>query len=491
MVTSTTQDPDVARTSALRLPRLRWVFLGVALIQLALLPPGNYSVDGASMLATADSILSGSNSHVPCNLGVVGRDGQCFSEWYPLLSLATLPFLLVGRALGSLAGLPSVEVGHVVAMLVPALAIAGAATLTADIAGRLGATRRGAVLAAVAFAFGTEVLAYGRTLYAEPLAAFLVALAFWGLIQSGARRWVGLVAIALAVFAKPQMVVIGPAWGLFFAIRESNWRRLIGPMAATLIAGILCLLYNWFRFNDPLDFGRGLNGSYTPGHVIEGIGELLISPGRGLLWFSPVVVLGALVLWRQQGQPLAKVCLAPFLALLLLYSASPGSGYEWSTRYLVPALPLLAVGVGLIAARWWRLAVALLLIGLVVQLPTTITYYERYFTEQRLEGTSAPEIPWSVANSPLFGTWPTAVRQVKDARQADVRSIVSSAGDVSGNDDIATQERFHVVALWWWILPAAHLPRWLGALLSLAAMGAGCWMLTRAGRPPRPARSPA
>lgn len=464
-------------------PRMRigFVFLGVALIELALLPPGNYSVDGASMLATADSLLAGQNSHVPCNLGVVGRGGECFSEWYPLLSLVAIPFLVVGRVLGSLSGLPTVEVGHVVAMAVPALAVAGAAALTADIAMRVGATARGAVAAAVAFAFGTETLTYGRTLYAETLAAFLVALAFWGLIQPGRRRWIGLAAIVLAVLAKPQMVVIGPALGLFLAIRESNWRRALGPLAATFVGGLLCLAYNWFRFNDARDFGRGLNGSYAPRQVVEGIGELLISPGRGLLWFSPVMVLGAVALWRYRHHALAKVCLAPLVALLLVYSAAPGSGYEWSTRYLVPALPLVAVGVAFVATRRAALVAALILVGLVVQLPTTVTYYERYFTEQRLQGTTAPEIPWSVAHSPVHGTWPTAVRQVSDAQEADVQRLVTTSGDVSG-DDVDSQERFHVVALWWWMLPAAHLPRWLGAVLSLIAIGAGSVILARAAR---------
>lgn len=51
------------------------------------------------------------------------------------------------------------------ALLVPALAAAGAATMTAAVAWQFGASRPAGVFAGAAFAFGTEALTYARTFF--------------------------------------------------------------------------------------------------------------------------------------------------------------------------------------------------------------------------------------------------------------------------------------------------------------------------------------
>src|SRR5260370_2624625 len=75
--------------------RLAWsLSLGTGLIYLAFLPPGVYSVDGNSMLAVAESIVTRRDLTVPIGLGIPGRDGQIYSTWYPLQSLLSLPVVM-------------------------------------------------------------------------------------------------------------------------------------------------------------------------------------------------------------------------------------------------------------------------------------------------------------------------------------------------------------------------------------------------------------
>src|SRR6516162_1907498 len=69
------------------------VSLGFALFFLAFLPPGIYSIDGNSMLAVAESLVLNHDVSVPNGLGSVGSDGRVYSNWYPLLSLLSLPFV--------------------------------------------------------------------------------------------------------------------------------------------------------------------------------------------------------------------------------------------------------------------------------------------------------------------------------------------------------------------------------------------------------------
>src|SRR3954471_21513139 len=247
------------------------VFAGVALFNLMLLAPFNYADDGNAMFTLGDSLARHQSLTVPCGSGGVGagiqtvqHGGACYSNFYPLLSFLIVPFVLVGRAIGTLGGVSPLYTAKVAALMVPALAGAGAAGVPAGIcpaaraaiASKLGASRRGAVGAAVAFALGTEALTYSRTLFAESLAAFLVALAVWGITEdSPQRRQLGYAALVLAVLAKPQMVVVAPGIALALALARRGWGPMIPIALATVTAGLIYAAYNVARFGDPTMIG--------------------------------------------------------------------------------------------------------------------------------------------------------------------------------------------------------------------------------------------
>ena len=77
---------------------------------------------------------------------------------------------------------------------------------------RMGASSRAAFLAALTFAFGTVMLLYGRSFFADPLLAALTALAAWTALGNSRRSTVvEFTAGTLAVLAKPT--------------RNRGWRR--------------------------------------------------------------------------------------------------------------------------------------------------------------------------------------------------------------------------------------------------------------------------
>jgi len=74
--------------------------------------------------------------------------------------------------------------------------------------------------------------------------------------------------------------------------------------------------------------------------------------------------------------------------------------------------------------------------------------------------------------------WPAAVRQVVDARHSDVKELFKQRGD-SPATTISSSRALRIVALWWWVLPLAHIPRAAGVSVSLMLVGAGCWILRK------------
>jgi hypothetical protein len=483
------ESPEPAVTSRLPLA----IFGGVLLIALALMPPADYGVDGESMLEVSRSLAFRGSFAVPCDatgLGIRGSGGACYSQWYPLLSIAMVPFVLLGGALATVGGVPSSAGEELAALVVPALATAGAAAFTAALALELGADRRRAVFAAVALVFGTEVLTYTRTLFAETLGALCVAAAAWGLLgTTRKRRAVGMVAVVLAILAKPQLVLVGPAIGLALALHGRSLWPLVRAGGATLAGGLIYLAYNKLRFATGTDFGDSSrqvsDDRLTPGALLEGLGVLTISPRQGVFVYSPVLAVAVWSLWRHRRSRLAMACLGGAVGVLAFYLSNPFSG-NWASRFLVPALPLVCVGLGVLRPRAMRVAVVLAVVGFVIQLPTTVAYYQRYYRDARLRISPAESdrrnINWSLVETPLWRMWPAAYDELREASRTDPRLLVESRDERGPNDSL-----LKTVALWWWLLPVAGIPWALGLLLSVLVIGAGTLVLVRAARGPPPA----
>jgi hypothetical protein len=447
------------------------------LVVLALMAPGNVSSDGTSMLAVTTSLTTHGSFAVPCQVGVPGQGGQCFSTYYPLQSLLAVPFMAIGRAAATAVDAPAEYVGEFAAQIVPTLAAAGVATFTAYFACEFQATRARALMAGLTVAFATEIAVYYRTFFADVLATLMACLVVFGFLRH--RRWLAGVGIVLLILAKPQLVPIGLLIGLVFAHGQRDRRPAIDAVVATIVGAVAYASYNILRFGNPTNFGgeaRAIKGTaLAPGKLIDALGLLTISPGRGFLWYSPIVLAGIFVLVRRRDL-LARTALAVFVGALLLHLANPGTGNNWGSRYLIAAIPLLA------AAAWslrgwapWALAA----VGLVLVAPTFAGFYHRYYVEQAERGaTSNHHVYWSVVDSPAVGVWGSSRRTIEVARRTDVNAVARAADATpTGRPRVSDQRFFTVVAQWWWMTPAAHIPRVLGFLGALVMLGAGGLLL--------------
>jgi hypothetical protein len=465
----------------------RWVFAGTALVYLSILPPGFVVVDENSMFAVADALAGHRSFQIACRaggaaVGTHGRGGACYSKWYPLLSIVAAPFVALGRLLGHLLGLSPLYASRVTVLLVPALLGAGAAAVTAGLAKRLGASRAGAVGAACAVALGTELLVYSRTFFAETLAAFLVALGVWGVTGEGGARRVGYAAFGLAVLAKPQMALVGPVVGATLSLVHRRWKPVLWSSVSAGLGLLDYLGYNLLRFGSALTFGPTARFSLLD--LPRNLALLLISPGRGLIFFSPVVVLGLWLMWRKRAEPVGAACLAGAAAILLVYGSKArlGGGFDWGTRLLVPTLPLLCAVLGTARRRQVKAAVALVAIGFLIQAPAIIGFYQRYYEEQRLAGVRIKPLAWSITGTPLVGAWTSAAHTLQDTTHSDVSTLIEQAGQPTAS--IQQSQLLRAPALWWWwLLPGVGLPTWVGGICAALIAAAGMILLRRAAFP--------
>jgi len=393
----------------------------------------------------------------------------------------------LGQLLGALLGLPGAYASAATAMVLPALVTAASATLIAALARERGAGSRDALLAALAFVFGTELLTISRTLFAEPLGAACLALCAWGLLAPpGDRRRHALAALAaaLVVMTKPQLLFAAPLAGLALALVDRRVRPAILALAGTFAGSLAVLGYNWYRFGDPTDFGGSSRKLYVGGspdgsspivELLDGAAQLLVSPNHGLLVFGPVALLGLVGLMRRPLDRVAAVCLGGALGVFGFALFEPNGNF-WGTRYLVPLLPLACVGVAALGRRGRWVAIMLVVATAVSQAPNLVSYPERLRFET---GAPLPQA-WDVGRLTVVDVWPSALHQLRAASRTDPASLVKGA------DPAVTDEFFRVVAQWWWMLPAVGIPAILGAGVSLLVLVAGGWLVVQSVRPRAP-----
>ncbi len=214
-----------------------------------------------------------------------------------------------------------------------------------------------------AMLFGTPLFAYGLLLFSHAITAAGLFGAWLLLFGSGrSRQSVHEVTAGalLAVAAISEYPAAVPA--AIMAICALPRRGVVGGMR--IAAGALPFLsalaiYNHAAFGSvfALSLGfertaqfRQLHSSFMFGMRFPSPWialRLLLDPGKGLLLFSPVLLLGLLAIpaaWRRLERPAFWALVLPPLGLLLVYAgfANWNGGWSVGARYLVAAIPFLA-----------------------------------------------------------------------------------------------------------------------------------------------------
>jgi 4-amino-4-deoxy-L-arabinose transferase-like glycosyltransferase len=455
------------------------LFLGSFLIYVAFLPPGIHSIDGYSMLQVADSLATRHTFAISSEFSRVGRDGQSFSPWYPLQSVFAAPVIGVAAKAASVTHLPIHYVESFAAPLMPTFYTSVTVALVYLLALSLGSTEIGAWLAALIYGFATIAMVYTRDFYADPLLAMLVALSLLVVFHE-TTSWVIVLLTALAVLAKPPAIMLGPALTVYLFWKTRRFWVSLLPGVGTALGLFVYSLYNFYRFEHFGTFGHAFR--FSPSYIPQSFSGLLFSPGGGLLWFCPCAVLSIVAIWQMKTRRIEAFAIVIFLAFFLFlhcFWLAWAGGWSWGPRLMLAVLPGLIALTGLLENNWRRLLVALACITFLLTVPNLVASYQRYYAETTEQGISEHDFYWQPRNSILLNMWPAALRQIRDARDNDVTQLFSERTDTPAKT-IATSRALRIVAVWWWVLPVAHISRVWGILVSLLLTITGIVLLVRA-----------
>jgi len=249
------------------------------------------------------------------------------------------------------------------------------------------------ILRFIAIAIGGMVLIYGRMTF-DVTSAAAAAMAGFYFSLNGRMMLAGL-CMGFAVLVRADSLLLLPLfWNDWSSIRK---------FAVGMIPFILLILFlNWFRFGNPFLDGHGQDPAIALEPFRGGIQGLLLSPGKGLLYYAPLCIFA---LFFQKDWRLWTPFVLSLVFHGMLHDWSGGTG--WGPRFLFTTLPFLLLplsGKGTGGKLFWVIAV----LGIIVCVPacwSNPSLLEQSSGADLFGEPSRQAVLWTYSSSPLVSAF--------------------------------------------------------------------------------------
>lgn len=438
---------------------------------------------------------------------VPGPNGESYPLYTHAQPILQIPLYLLGRLIGGAPiDLASVAWTRFCVSLLNPIVIALTGWVIALFGSRWGFSNRLSIGLGVVYSLGTMAVVYTHTNFTDPLLALCFTLAAYSAYRSNGDhrdRWLLVtgVALGLALYLRERALIWLPLYlaYLLFTRRARTirqWLLVLVPMACGALA---LALWNSVRFGSPVVIGYASwvadTGFDAP--IILGLFGLLISPGKGVLLYNPIVWLGIVgwfaMLRRRRAE---AIFFLVFCAAALLFYGRYNfwtGGWNWGPRYLLPLLPFLLLAAGdwvhAHPTRFRRsLLIGLSVLTLVLNLPALAVDQSRYLVA--LEGRDPQHYLdrsiLRIEDSPLVQQWPVTIDLAAWYTRPETWSAAQHAIDehlaaYTGDGTLESLSthlmwvdeffRLNVPDLWFIHLPLLGLSPLLVGLFAVALLG--------------------
>lgn len=347
-----------------------------------------------------------------------------------------------------------------------------------------GHTMRIAFKCTILIGFGTYFWNYSRSLYDGVLCSTFLMLSVWYLLRyrrSGSLIyvWLAYSIFGMAVDTRISMIIpatVGFVYVLLACISTSKWKALFVALIALAPFAFWQLWYNNLRTGNlllsPVQTEVYAGNNALDGNLFTGLVGLIISPGKGILVYSPLLLISVIALpqfWRKD-RLVAGFVLATGIFWFLLHAKlrSWYGAWGWGPRHMVTVIPILCLP-ALVQLpeiwnhRLWRPFVsAVIFAGFVLASAATVgNYHYRMELACRQGRMNDDEFVWGWRNQSIdmligFGRNIAVVTGVKPPIK------ISEASELNN----FASNRINV---WWFTLQHAGVP-WPIVFLSVCGL---------------------
>jgi hypothetical protein len=425
--------------------------LGLLLLSVYLLTYSGqfHSSDGQAMFAVTESIVRRSDYDINQLLwmgqqqGAYGLDGELYCRKGIATSLLSLPLAWLGLVVPFWGMVQTT-------LLFNAVVTALTGALVYLYVNRLGYSASTSLILSLVFGLATPAWPYAKYFFSEPLAGLgLLATAYFLLRYRDGRQtsdtlWAG-TSLGLAVSTRFANIITLPLLSLLLlayivprdkgqGIRDKPLPPILAFALPLALTALLLGGYNYARYGDVFQTGYLPQERFsTP--WLEGISGLLISPGRGLFLYAPVLLVSLLAIpaffKRHHLEAALALLVSTFYILLYGRWFFWHAGYAWGPRFLVPIVPfaviLMAPLIARLSGKGWLAFAAICLISVAIQilgLSVDFTLFQEgllfRFRDLRMFD---PRTYFEFRFSPLLGQW--ALLRLENLDFAWVRMIGS------------------------------------------------------------------
>jgi hypothetical protein len=163
--------------------------------------------------------------------------------------------------------------------------------------------------------------------------------------------------LGLSVFAHPSSIIVIPGFIAYsiLSMGQRNKKSLSSFLITLSIVLFFISIVNYLRFGSFTEFGYFWYGSLYVHSGWEGLLGLWISPGFGIIFYFPIVVLLPIALKYMYKENIWLFFLIVYIIVVnwlfvgtLSYDEpiSWSGAFAWGPRYLIPVLPFIAIALG-------------------------------------------------------------------------------------------------------------------------------------------------
>ena len=335
--------------------------------------------------------------------------------------------------------------------LLPILCTGLSAAFITLIAIQLNYSSRMGAVAGILYGLSTMAWPYAKTLFREPLISLLLLLSlsvFIALTAKRNRTWLNLslavvflLLLALLFFTKVVMITTALAFLIIYFFTHRNIKKykeqlfVIVVCSLLIFLGLFLYLFSpkatdaniFYRFSSTFFHDAIAILISTPHtHLWEALLAPLLSPWKGLLFYSPVCLLG-LISFLRYGWRRPELFILPItimIALLLNQALAYDSEWwtpTWGSRFLLPVIPLMVTASfpileELSNRKKCRVILGcLFIIGFLIQLPAVFFNSAEFTSTTYLNESSFPAgLIWSMIKTPIITQWQSIATQQPD-----------------------------------------------------------------------------